>query len=166
MYIVYKVTNTLNDKYYIGVHKTSNIDDLYMGSGVAIKAAIKKHGIDKFIKEILYITETRDDAMNKEKELTFDYVSNQTYNMKLGRVGGFTKENSIKGRRKAELLYGSSGIGSKGGRASVEQKKGVHSLTKEQLSENGRKGGLQLKNKPKTEAHKQALRDAWAKKNR
>lgn len=38
-YLIYKITNTLNCKHYIGYHKTDN--DGYMGSGIVLKAAIK-----------------------------------------------------------------------------------------------------------------------------
>ena len=39
---LYKVTNTSNQKYYIGVHSTTDLNDGYLGSGVAIKEAILK----------------------------------------------------------------------------------------------------------------------------
>jgi hypothetical protein len=42
MYTVYKITNDINQKYYIGVHETEDPHDSYMGSGVAIIKAIKK----------------------------------------------------------------------------------------------------------------------------
>jgi hypothetical protein len=155
MYLVYKITNKLNQKTYIGVHKTDNLDDGYMGSGLAIKAAIRKHGRENFKKEVLFITEDKSSAYGLERKLTVDFASRDNYNMKLGGIGGFTKEDARKG-----LIAKSV----KGGKAAVEQKKGYHSFTKEQLSENGKKGGLKNKGKPKSEAHKQAVRDAWARK--
>ena len=43
-YTVYKITNLINNKIYVGVHITKNLNDSYMGSGVNIKRAIKKYG--------------------------------------------------------------------------------------------------------------------------
>lgn len=35
----YKITNTINNKYYYGVHSTDNLNDGYMGSGTVIRMA-------------------------------------------------------------------------------------------------------------------------------
>ena len=40
-YYLYKITNKINQKVYIGVHTTSNMEDGYMGSGKYLKRAIK-----------------------------------------------------------------------------------------------------------------------------
>ena len=90
-YTVYKTTNLINGKYYIGVHKTNNPNDEYLGSGIALNNSIKIHGRDNFVKEILYEYDNKQDAYNKEKELVNENTINdiQCYNMKIGGVGGF-----------------------------------------------------------------------------
>ena len=50
---VYKWTNKVNNKWYIGSHKGLT-DDGYIGSGVGLIHAIEKWGIDNFVREILY----------------------------------------------------------------------------------------------------------------
>jgi hypothetical protein len=114
MYTVYRTTNISNGKYYIGVHKTDNPQDGYLGSGRAIEDAIRKYGKDSFEKEVLFITESKEEAFQKEKDLTVDFNTNKTYNMRIGGVGGFTKENSHKGYEKIR-----DRIHSIGGKASV-----------------------------------------------
>lgn len=90
-YIIYKIINKINKKFYIGVHKTNDVNDDYYGSGHLIKAAIKKYGLENFEKQILHIFTKRKDAFAKEKELVTDKIikSPQCYNIKLGGNGGF-----------------------------------------------------------------------------
>ena len=48
-FIVYKITNNINNKEYIGAHKTSDLDDDYMGSGKHLKHSQKNY----FFREVL-----------------------------------------------------------------------------------------------------------------
>jgi hypothetical protein len=91
IYIIYKIVNKVNGNFYIGTHKTKNINDGYMGSGVLIKRAVEKYGLDNFIKEILFVYTNKKEAFNKEKELvTITEVNNKKcYNLKEGGCGGF-----------------------------------------------------------------------------
>lgn len=92
---VYKITNLLNGKIYIGKHSTSKIDDEYMGSGLLLDRAIKKHGIENFKKEIIQFFDTSEDAFLFEKSLvTEEFVnSSETYNMMTGGHGGWYSVN-------------------------------------------------------------------------
>lgn len=64
-YIIYKTTNIINGKYYIGKHHTSTDNDNYLGSGKILKRSINKNGKHNFIREILeYCTP---DNVNKQE---------------------------------------------------------------------------------------------------
>lgn len=90
-YTVYKTTNLVNGQFYIGTHKTKDLNDDYLGSGKYLKRAIEKHGKENFKKEILFIFETPEEMFAKEAELvTEDFISeNNCYNLKAGGCGGF-----------------------------------------------------------------------------
>jgi hypothetical protein len=75
-YIIYKITNSLNDKFYIGQHRTNNLEDGYMGSGLYIKNAKNKYKeefIKIFKKEILEYCDNFDDMQIKEEY----YIKNE-----------------------------------------------------------------------------------------
>lgn len=67
--IVYKITNTINGRIYVGVHKTDKLEDGYMGSGKRIKYEIQKYGLLHFTKEILFNFQTYEEALQKEAEI-------------------------------------------------------------------------------------------------
>ena len=90
-YTVYKTTNQVNGKFYIGSHKTKNPNDDYLGSGKYLKYAIEKYGRDNFVKEVLFVFDNPTDMYAKEAELVnIDFIAEtNTYNLKQGGFGGF-----------------------------------------------------------------------------
>ena len=86
---LYKITNKINGRYYIGVHTAKNENDYYMGSGTALKLAIKKYGKKNFMKEILEYFENDSDMFNREREtVDKEFIKNpNTYNIMLGGKG-------------------------------------------------------------------------------
>ena len=95
-YIVYQITNKLNDNIYIGVHMTYNINDKYFGSGSNIRKAIKEFGKENFQKIILYNFDSKEEMLEKERELVNEEFVKRgdTYNLHLGG-GEFKTENLV-----------------------------------------------------------------------
>lgn len=92
MYYVYKITNLINDKIYVGYHWSPDItNDKYLGSGVNIIKAVKKYGPDNFKREIIAEFKTLEDALDLEKEIVNEefVLREDTYNLAVGGNGGF-----------------------------------------------------------------------------
>ena len=105
-YTVYRTTNLVNGKYYFGVHKTTNPDDDYLGSGNYIRRAIAKYGPERFKKEVLFIFDETNaaSAFAKEDELIQCYRGRDPLcmNMRKGGEGGFDWINRTGINNKAE----------------------------------------------------------------
>lgn len=99
-FYVYKITNLINGKIYVGKHKSANhpLINEYYGSGKQITAAIKKYGKESFKKEVLYFCSSLEETSNREAEIvTEDFVKRKdTYNMHKGGPGGWDHYNGTK----------------------------------------------------------------------
>lgn len=98
-YIIYQITNLLNGMIYVGQHRTKNINDNYMGSGILILRAIQKYGKCHFKKDILFDFNTFEEMNAKEAEIvTEEFVQrDDTYNLIPG--GDVDKGYALRGRK-------------------------------------------------------------------
>ena len=93
-YIVYKITNLKNGRFYIGKHSTIDINDGYMGSGTALKQAQEKLGLKYFKKEILIVCDS-EEMMNQAEKI---YIKGARYNTpkkcynRVNGGGGYKKD--------------------------------------------------------------------------
>lgn len=97
---LYRIENLINGNFYIGIHRTDNLNDNYFGSGTILKRAIVKYGIENFKKEILEFFDLYEDALKREKEIvTIDFLKNKKcYNAKEGGYGNCKMSDQVKGK--------------------------------------------------------------------
>ena len=101
-HFIYKTTNLINDKYYIGTHSTENLDDGYMGYGRRLKYSLKKYGKENHKTEILEFLESRKKLKIREEEIVNlnEIAKNECMNLQIGGGGGFINEDHIEKCRK------------------------------------------------------------------
>lgn len=90
---IYKTTNMLNGKIYIGQHKSTEYDSSYYGSGKILKLAIEKYGIDNFSNVMLCCCDSKEELNEVEKQLIKQFDSTNPilgYNISKGGDGGDT----------------------------------------------------------------------------
>ena len=141
-YQIYKITNNISGKMYVGQHKVRKNEGprTYMGKGIALIEAYKKYGIKNFQKIIIEeIEDTEKHEYVSEREKYWikklNTLAPKGYNISEGGEGGINKEIALKGAITRKL---------RGYKHSKE--------TKEKISKSN-------KNKPKSEIHKQHLKE-------
>ena len=113
---IYKITCLKNNRYYIGMHSTDNLEDGYFGGGKRIKNSVKKHGKDAHRKEILEFFENRESLRQREIQIINEDLLNDPLCMNLqpGGGGGFISEDhrnkwimngSSAGNKKQKILW-------------------------------------------------------------
>lgn len=101
-YYLYEVKNNINNKIYIGVHKTMDLNDNYMGSGKYLKKAIKKYGLENFTKTILEFFDSEKEMFIREREIINEAFLTRpdVYNLSNGGNGGWDYINKIGANKK------------------------------------------------------------------
>lgn len=121
-YLVYKTTNIINNKIYIGVQTSKKLDDIYyLGSGKLLKRAVKKYGRKSFKKEVMHVFDNIESAYLKEEEIVNDsFVARRdTYNVTKGGRGG---HKGWKHSTKSKLKISKSNIGKKMSKEAIEKR--------------------------------------------
>lgn len=93
---VYKTTRPLiDDKFYIGIHSTNNLNDGYLGSGTIIQHSIRKYGKHLHEIEILDYAKDRDELHEREKQyVTLSELQNPNCMNIL--LGGINRRESLR----------------------------------------------------------------------
>ena len=90
---IYITTNVINNKKYIGKHKSKVFDESYKGSGVYLAKAINKYGWENFRCELLQCCDSKEQLNNAEIYYIQKYnavKSDEYYNVAIGGEGGDT----------------------------------------------------------------------------
>lgn len=89
---IYKITNNLNGKMYIGMHRSKSFDENYWGSGKIIVEAINKYGKDNFSREVILECDSEDELCKAEERIIRELNCvelDEYYNLKDGGIGKF-----------------------------------------------------------------------------
>ena len=85
---IYKTTNLLNGKIYIGQHKKKTFDKNYYGSGTWFSKVLRKYGKENFCCELIEYCESADELNQKEiKWIEFFQSRNPDIGYNLARGG-------------------------------------------------------------------------------
>lgn len=87
-HFVYKTTNLLTGKYYIGMHSTNDLNDGYLGSGKYLKRSIKKNKKENFKIEKIEFFENRKELIKGEKKIVTPELLKDPLCMNLREGGG------------------------------------------------------------------------------
>ena len=102
---IYKTTNLINHRIYIGKKHKSEFDPTYYGSGIILQEAVKKYGKSNFLVELLSWANTNEELNQLEKKYISKFKSDfDLYNIAEGGDGGDTTtdhplKNEIVSRR-------------------------------------------------------------------
>jgi hypothetical protein len=132
---IYITTNKINEKRYIGKHKSVNWDYSYFGSGKLLKQAIKKYGIENFTCFPLRWAWSKDELNKLEIEYIAHYKSE--YNLARGGEGGNILEYASEERKKE--IYKKISVINKGRHHSEETKRKMSVAKKKMTEETKRK---------------------------
>jgi len=101
LHFIYKTTNLLTGRYYIGMHSTDDLEDGYLGSGKRLRYSVRKYGKQNHQREVLEFVGSREELRDREKEIiSLDEIAKEDcMNLVEGGQGGFTIEQQKLGAK-------------------------------------------------------------------
>lgn len=124
MAFIYKTTNLINGKIYIG--KTTRLDDGYYGSGTLVAAAIAKYGKESFTREIL--EEVSDSEVDEKERFYIELLDSKNknigYNISNGGEGGSAYWDTLTPKNK-EIHKKLISTGRKNGKSGFTEQKAI-----------------------------------------
>ena len=114
-YFGYRTVNLINGNYYYGIHKTTNLDDGYIGCGIKsqsyakltnrLHAAVRKYGYKNFKRKILKYFNTYQKALSWEKKFIDrkKILNKKCYNLKEGGYAGSILPRSAATRKRLSI---------------------------------------------------------------
>lgn len=140
---VYKTTNLINGKIYIGQHNKSSFDEKYYGSGTRMRKLINDFGISNLSNEVIAWADTPDELNELETFFIMKYKSYDNeigYNISLGASGDTTyglddfeysiQREKLSGENNGMYKSGERGIHPKGFKGHHHSKASRESISK------------------------------------
>lgn len=105
IHFIYKTTCLITNRYYVGMHSTSKLDDGYMGSGKRLRYSIRKYGVENHKREVLMFFDNRELLIEGEENFITDemVVDYNCMNLRKGGSGGFTVEQQRENGRRSNI---------------------------------------------------------------
>lgn len=126
---IYKIINLVNDKFYVGKDSTDN--DNYWGSGILIRKAIKKYGIENFAREIIEYCNDLDELSEREKYWIKELDAiKYGYNIARGGEGGDTLSKNPRREEIIEKIRASNLGKKRTGQALDNIRNAIHKIDK------------------------------------
>ena len=152
-HFIYRTTNQVNGKFYVGMHSTDDLEDGYVGSGKRLGYSIRKYGLENHKFEILEFLPSREELRKREAEVVNEEMLNHPLcmNLKFGGEGGWDYLNKSK-----KNLYGNNGKDGFG-----KQNLLLGSSLHDHLKSSGKSEEYRAKMSEKMKAKRSECSDLW-----
>lgn len=137
---IYETTNLVNGKKYIGKHKSERFDKTYLGSGIALKKAIKKYGEKNF------------------KTIILEKINTNQKDLDLREMFYIKKFNAVKDKKYYNRSYGGENEGWFGVNQAVKEQGGLTEETRRKMSHSRRGNKHPMYGKHHSEQTKEKMR--------